>query len=270
MIVAGLVLLLAGGEALVRGAVQIAGRLGLSPLVIGLTIVGFGTSTPELVTSLEAALSGAPGIAVGNVVGSNIANILLILGAAVLLAPIAVQRQAFLRDGAVLCLSVLACITAVQGGMIGRVGGGLLVSMLVIYIAGTILWEHRSRSAAAAVYEQEAAAIPAAASMSGGLAVVLVLAGLALTIFGAQLLVTGAIEIATAWGISETVIGLTIVAVGTSLPQPATPFPANDFLVGCASRSSIVIELPPIRFQEKIHPHHNAGKNLSLQLCFFK
>ena len=93
LIFAGLALLLGGGEALVRGAVQIAGRLGLSPLVIGLTIVGFGTSTPELVTSIEAALIGAPGIAVGNVVGSNIANILLILGAAVLLAPTKYVQQ---------------------------------------------------------------------------------------------------------------------------------------------------------------------------------
>ncbi|MFN3229270.1 MAG: sodium:calcium antiporter, partial [Asticcacaulis sp.] len=110
LILVGLVLLMVGGEVLVRGASGAARSLGVSPLVIGLTLVGFGTSTPELVTSLQAAFAGAPGIAVGNVVGSNIANILLILGITALIAPIAVQKESFRRDGAVMLLSALALV----------------------------------------------------------------------------------------------------------------------------------------------------------------
>ncbi len=259
LIIAGLVLLLGGGEALVRGAVQIAGRLGLSPLVIGLTIVGFGTSTPELVTSIEAALIGAPGIAVGNVVGSNIANILLILGAAVLLAPIAIHRAAFLRDGAVLCLSAIVCLGMVQTGLIGRGAGAVLVLLLLTYIAGTIWLERRGRSAAAVMYEQEADTVQLARAPSTAVSVVLVVAGLALTIGGAQLLVTGAVDVATSWGISEAVIGLTIVAVGTSLPELATSLIAarkgqGDVAFGNIVGSNIFNVLGILGVTALVHP----------------
>lgn len=259
LIIAGLALLLGGGEALVRGAVQIAGRLGLSPLVIGLTIVGFGTSTPELVTSIEAALIGAPGIAVGNVVGSNIANILLILGAAVLLAPIAINRAAFLRDGAVLCLSAIVCLGMIQSGLIGWSAGAVLVLLLATYVSGTIWWERRGRSAAAEIYEQEAVSVQPARAPSAAISVVLVLAGLALTIGGAQLLVTGAVELATSWGISEAVIGLTIVAVGTSLPELATSLIAarkgqGDVAFGNIVGSNIFNVLGILGVTALVHP----------------
>ena len=120
-LVAGLVLLLIGGELLVRGAVAAARRIGISPLLIGLTLVGFGTSTPELVTSLQAAFADSPGIAVGNVVGSNIANILLILGLAALLFPVAVAPGPFRRDGTVLVVSQLACAGLIVYGSLARI-----------------------------------------------------------------------------------------------------------------------------------------------------
>ena len=130
----GLILLVAGGEVLVRGAVALAERLGVSPLLVGLTVVGFGTSTPELVTSLQAALQGSPGLAVGNVVGSNIANILLILGIAAVLTPVAVSRGAFKRDGTALILATVATMAIVLTGTLGRVGGAALVLGLLVYI----------------------------------------------------------------------------------------------------------------------------------------
>ena len=134
LLVLGLVLLVVGGEALVRGASALAGRLGVSPLLIGLTVVGFGTSTPELVTSLQAAFSGSPGIAVGNVIGSNIANILLILGTAALIAPLAVSRGAFRRDGAALVLVTLAAVGVVLVGTLSRAVGLLLLIGLLAYL----------------------------------------------------------------------------------------------------------------------------------------
>ena len=140
----GLLLLILGGDVLVRGAVALAARLGVSPLLVGLTVVGFGTSTPELVTSLDAALSGAPGIAVGNVIGSNIANILLILGTAAVLAPVAVDRGAFRRDGGVLLIASLAALAVVLSGAVSRLAGLGLALGLVAYVVLAYRLERRS------------------------------------------------------------------------------------------------------------------------------
>ena len=122
-VLGGLLGLVLGGEYLVRGAVALAQRVGLSPLVIGLTVVGFGTSTPELVTSVQAAMLGAPDIALGNVVGSNIANILLILGIAALIAPFAINRGSFARDGSVMLAASVLCLGAVLFGRVDRLAG---------------------------------------------------------------------------------------------------------------------------------------------------
>ena len=214
-LLAGLCLLLFGGESLVRGAAGLAARLGVSRLLIGLTVVGFGTSTPELVTSLEAAFAGSPGIAVGNVVGSNIANVLLILGVAALLAPIPVARRAFLRDGTVAGAAALACLAVVLVGSLERVSGLLLV----VALAGYIVFTAR-RERVAAAEQADAALIPHGMSVPVGLG--FAFGGLVLTILGARLLVGGAIELAALAGVSDTVIGLTVVAVGTSLPELAT------------------------------------------------
>lgn len=218
---AGLALLILGGDALVRGAVAAARRFGVSPLVIGLTLVGFGTSTPELVTSIEAALIGAPGIAVGNVVGSNIANILLILGLAAMILPLKADRRAFMRDGGVLVASSILCAGAVMAGYVARPVGGLFVLGLVAYIAYTYLKERKGGDPAAVVHAGEAAALPEA-KMPLWLSLLLCAVGLGLTILGAGLLVDGSVALATSLGVSETVIGLTIVAVGTSMPELVT------------------------------------------------
>ncbi len=230
-LIGGLLLLVAGGELLVRGAVQVATRAGVSPLVIGLTFVGFGTSTPELVTSVEAALTGSPGIAYGNIVGSNIANILLILGVTSLLFPIAVTSGALKRDSLVM-LSVAVLFAAVSATMpVGPVIGTLFVAGLAAYVFIAFRQERRSAAAGhGAVYDKSMAtqgADPALAPAAGAghpvaLSVATALAGLAIVVLGGNLLVSGAVNLARSFGISETVIGLTIVAVGTSMPELAT------------------------------------------------
>ena len=213
LLLAGLVLLLVGGEVLVRGASSLAERFGMPHFVVGVVVVGFGTSTPELVTSVEAALVGSPGIAVGNIVGSNIANILLILGLAAVLSPIAVQRATLRQDGSVALLAAFACLGLALLGAIDRLTGALLVAGLVAYLYVTI----RHPACPACPPEEDAPPLP-----SLPLALVLSVAGLAVVMLGADLLVTSAIALARSSGVSESVIGLTIVAVGTSLPELAT------------------------------------------------
>lgn len=214
----GFLLLVLGGEGLVRGAVALAGRLGVSPLLIGLTVVGFGTSTPELVTSLQAAFAGAPGIAIGNVVGSNIANALLILGVAALLSPLVVAREAFVRDGVALVLATSVAALAILGGFLGRPIGAALLSGLVLYIVVAYRVE-RKRTA-----EQRSVPDDDDAEPRGSLLrdLAWTFGGITLTIIGARYLVSSAISLAEDMGVSESLIGLTIVAVGTSLPELVT------------------------------------------------
>ena len=232
----GFILLIAGGELLVRGAVRVAAALGVSPLVIGLTLVGFGTSTPELVTSVQAALTGAPGIAYGNIVGSNIANILLIVGAAALICPIAVSSAALRRDGGVM-LAVALVFTVVAWLLpFGAAIGAVFVAALVFYIYLAFRQERAASGADhGAVYDKGAAlegvdagVMPETASRGPVLVSVLIAAaGLVLVIVGGRFLVDGAIALARDFGISETVIGLTIVAVGTSMPELVTSIVAG-------------------------------------------
>ncbi|WPZ33788.1 calcium/sodium antiporter [Thalassobaculum sp. OXR-137] len=227
----GLVLLVGGGELLVRGAVQVATRLGVSPLVIGLTLVCFGTSTPELVTSLQAGLAGAPGIAYGNIVGSNISNILLIVGVSALVYPIAVQSGALKRDG-----GVMVAVAAVFAGLSALLPFGPWIgAILLASLAGYIYLAFRQERVATpdghgAVYDKSAAlqdadpgAVPGAqpaVSLLGSLAIAGL--GLGLVVLGGHFLVGGAVSLARGFGISETVIGLTIVAIGTSMPELVT------------------------------------------------
>jgi cation:H+ antiporter len=235
LLLGGLVLLALGGEALVRGAVQLAERMGVSPLLIGLTLVGFGTSTPELVTSVQAALIGSPGIAVGNVVGSNIANILLILGIAALISPVRVGSMALRRDG------VLVLATAVAFALVGftlpldRLVGLAFFAGLVGYLVYAWRTERAGADGHPAAFEKAqafegthptlhaaGAAAPGAGAGALVLALGMALGGLALVVFGGRLLVDGAVALARNFGIEETVIGLTIVAVGTSMPELVT------------------------------------------------
>jgi cation:H+ antiporter len=223
-LIGGLVLLMAGGEALVKGSVAVAVRLGVSPLLIGLTLVGFGTSTPELVASLQAALRGSPGIAIGNIVGSNIANTFLILGLSAAILPIATSRQAFRRDGTTLVLASLVFAAVVLLGEVTRLAGLVFLSLLAAYTIHTYRTERRTHDAGAVVHEAETAEVEETPprGLSLGPAAVLAAAGIAAVVFGADLLVGAAITVAAAADLSETVIGLTLVAVGTSLPELIT------------------------------------------------
>ncbi|MGE0232391.1 MAG: calcium/sodium antiporter [Flavobacteriaceae bacterium] len=235
-LIGGLVLLMAGGELLVRGAVRVASALGVSPLVIGLTLVGFGTSTPELVTSVQAALSGAPGIAYGNIVGSNIANILLIVGIAALMTPIAIASSALKRDGLLMLAVavVFAALTSVTP--LGRLAGAVFVAALAAYIYFAFRQERAAAPAGhGAAYEKGLAlqefdeSLAPVSNPRGQIAISLLIAlgGLVLVIAGGYLLVDGAVSLARDLGISETVIGLTIVAVGTSMPELVTSVAAG-------------------------------------------
>lgn len=217
----GLVLLVAGGDTLVRGATTAARSLGVSPLLIGLTLVGMGTSAPELVTSLTAVLAGSPGIAMGNVVGSNTANILLILGLAALISPIVVDRDAFRRDGWVLVGSTALCVLAVIAGTIDYRWGMAMLAGLAAYLVWAWRGERQHRDREARKYEhltEDAPDAPGGLWVGLGLAVV----GIGLTVGGARLLVDNAVIVAREVGVSDTIIGLTVVAVGTSLPELVT------------------------------------------------
>ena len=209
-ILGGFIALLIGGEALVKGAVDTAQRLRVPPMVIGLTLVGFGTSTPELLTSIQAALDGAPGIAVGNVVGSNIANILLIVGLSALVAPIAVGRRGFRQDMAFLVGATLLFMVIAANGHLGRISATALLAGLVLFLVLSL------RRSDAGTPEVEAP------SLSAPIALVYFVVGLLITLLGARFLVQGAIGLAEDMGVSQTIIGLTIVAVGTSLPELIT------------------------------------------------
>ena len=220
-LIGGLIGLVIGGEMLVRGAVAAAERFGISPMIIGLTLVGFGTSSPELVTSIQAALAGSPGIAMGNVVGSNIGNILLILGIATLLMPIAVDPRVLKRDGTVLVLASVVCVAAVLLGDIGRLAGGTMIVLLCTYLSVTLYLERRKSSPVAELYSAEADLV-AAPVTSLGKSLMIAGAGLVITILAARYLILGAVSLAQAVGLSETVIGLTIVAIGTSMPELVT------------------------------------------------
>jgi len=216
--VAGLLLLFAGGEALVRGAASLALRLGLSPVAIGMTVVAFGTSTPELVVSLDAAFGGVPDIAVGNVVGSNIANVTLILGVAMLFGPARVVARTVLFDAPFVVVVSLLVILVLGDQQVSRAEGLLLVSGLALF-TGATLYQGR-RESGLVVQEFEQAIETGAPSVP--VSVLLVVGGLSGLVVGGGLFLESAVALARIVGLSEAVIGLTIVAVGTSLPELIT------------------------------------------------
>ena len=218
LVLMGIGLLTAGGEALIRGALGAANRLGISPLLSGLLIVGFGTSMPELVVSLDAAVHQLPDLAIGNVVGSNIANILLILGLCALLTPMAVKPLALYRDSVVMVGASVLFLWLARDALLGRAGGALFLGGLLVYL----VWAYRSEVIHGApggeVHAAEAGELEAL-PRSTMLTVLAIIVGLILLIVGSRVLLTGAVGIANHWGVSQAVIGLTLVAVGTSLPE---------------------------------------------------
>lgn len=217
-IVAGFLLLLGGGELLVRGAIGLARAWRVSPLVIGLTVVAFGTSMPELVVCLEAALGGHPDIVLANVVGSNIANLLVITGFAALVAPILIGGAAVRRDGIILVLVTLAFITVCVLGEIDRAIGLAMVAAL----AGYTLWLFRAARRASTPSIAELGDEIEVAPTRTWLGALFTIIGIAGVVAGADLLIDGAVEVARLAGLSEAVIGLSLIAFGTSLPEIAT------------------------------------------------
>lgn len=219
ILIAGLTMLLFAGDYLVRGAVALAEKLGISPLIIGLTIVAFGTSAPELVVSLKAAFGGYYGVAIGNVVGSNIANVLLVLGAPALIAPLACKEGGIGFSLIIMSLLTVILMLMMWSGTLDHLSGLALLAILAIFLA----WQFKTaRSDRAATlggdYHDEIDEVPTRNSTIA----VFLLVGLIGLPFGASLTVNGAVDIARLFGVSETVIGLTIVAIGTSLPELVT------------------------------------------------
>ena len=231
-ILAGFALLIVGGELLVRGSVRAAEQLGVSPLLIGITLVGFGTSAPEMVISVQAAMTGSPGIAVGNFVGSCISNILLILGLSAMVAPVAVNSNALARDGSVVLLTALVFVLVSIFLPFNRIVGFTFLVALVSYLV--YAWREErvaGREGHPAPFQKAEAyhlqlhrrlMSRMRAGVTHLVPTMIALAGLVVIVYGGKVLVDGAVQLARELKISEAVIGLTIVAIGTSMPELVT------------------------------------------------
>ncbi|HSP81865.1 MAG TPA: calcium/sodium antiporter [Myxococcaceae bacterium] len=254
----GLVLLVAGAELLVRGASSLAATIGISPLVVGLTVVAFGTSAPELAVSLQSAASGQADLAFGNVVGSNICNVLLILGLSAAVAPLVVHQQLIRVEVPLMIgVSFLVLLLAVDGG-IGRLDGVVLATGAIAY---TVFAIRQSRKAQRQGDDTPAESVEVAPAHGLGilLQLVFVAAGLGLLVLGARWLVAGAVAVAQALEVSELVIGLTVVAAGTSLPELATSVMASykgerDIAVGNVVGSNLFNLLAVLGFSSALSP----------------
>ncbi len=238
----GLILLSFGADYLIRGAVAAATRLKISPLVVGLTIVAMGTSLPELVVCVRAALIEAPGIVVGNVVGSNIANILLILGAGAILCRITANRAHFLRDSLIMLSATALFIIVAFTGSFSIVPGSIMIFLLLAFLVFSYVQGKKHGIDELSMIDMDDIAVESA--VSPGTSAIWVIAGLIGVAVGAELLVTGATTIARSLGVGEEVIGLTMVAIGTSLPELATVIAAAakrhaDLIVGNIMGSNI-------------------------------
>jgi cation:H+ antiporter len=260
LFVLGLLLLVIGAEALVRGASQLAARSGVSPLVIGLTVVAYGTSTPELAVSVQSGLSGQADIALGNVVGSNIFNVLFILGVSAMITPLVVAQQLVRLDVPLMIgVSFLLAMLA-RDGRIDRLDGIALFAGIVAY---TFFAIRQSRKESRRIKEEYAKEFGAGPSPAGGRVafhVALIVLGLAALVLGSGWLVNGAVMLAKWWGLSELIIGLTIVAAGTSLPEVATSVIASmrgerDIAVGNVVGSNIFNILAVLGLSSLVAPN---------------
>ncbi|HBE93572.1 MAG TPA: calcium/sodium antiporter [Gammaproteobacteria bacterium] len=262
-ILAGFIVLAWSADRFVDGAAALASHFGVSPLIIGLTIVGFGTSAPELVVSALAALGGNPGLAVGNAIGSNIANVGLVLGIGAVLAPLTVGSAILRREFPVMGLALLMVLIVLLDGQLGLIEGIILLISLLVIIAWTVhtgIRESRQASVTKledplqAEFEQELAQV-----MPMMQAVLWLIIGGAFMVASSRLLVWGAVQIATLLGISDLLIGLTIVAIGTSLPEVAATVASvfkgeNDIAIGNVIGSNIFNSLGVIGLAGILHP----------------
>ena len=235
LILAGFVLLIAGADFIVKSSVAMANKLKIPPLIVGLTVVAFGTSAPEFVVSLTSALEGAEGLVLGNVVGSNTANILLILGSSALIFPIYVNRRAFFRDyGFLLLVTLVFVCFALTGVFVFRMGIVMLLMLAAFVVLNYLSAKNKVNGEYVSAWDHK----------SWPFVIVAAVLGLAAIVYGADLLVDGAVGIAKVLGVSEEVIGLTVIAVGTSLPELATSCVAawrkqSDLAVGNVLGSNI-------------------------------
>ncbi len=270
MILAGLVLLFFGGEGLIKGAVSLAHNFKLSKLLVSTVIVGFGTSMPEMTVSIGAALRDAPDIAVGNVVGSNICNILLIIGIAAILTPIAVSGIAVKRDAIVMIIASLILCGLGAVGVISALSGAIMFGLLLAYI-GWSYQQDKKASIANTTAEHIEEDVAGTTDLKPLIAMLYSLAGLGTLIGGAYILVEGAVSIARGFGISEAVIGLTIVAVGTSLPELATSVVAalrkhSDVIIGNIVGSNIFNILAILGITAMISPIQISAQIASIDV----
>jgi cation:H+ antiporter len=255
-IVAGLALLTFGGEALVRGASTLALKLRISPLIIGLVVVSAATSAPELAVTVGSVFNGEPDLAIGNVIGSNIANILLILGLAAVISPLLIQRQLVRFDIPVMLGASALLLLLSLDGRISQLDGSMLLLLLVAHATVSVVISRRGRR----VKADELPEVPLiTAKFAAAISLVLLVAGVGMLVGGSQLLVIGAVSLATDLGVSSLVIGLTVVAIGTSLPELATSIIAirkgeTDMAVGNVVGSNLfnigmVLGLPALLFE---------------------
>jgi cation:H+ antiporter len=264
----GLVALIIGAELLVRGASKLALSFGISPLVVGLTVVSFGTSAPELAVSVQSAWAGQTDIALGNVIGSNIANVLLILGASALVVPMLVHRQVIRQEVPVMIAASLLLWVLAADGAISRFDGFLLAGLLVTYTVFVIRQSRREQAALRGETEPEQ---PTGWDAWWGAQLGLILAGLVLLVLGSNWLVEAAVAFAKYLGISELVVGLTVVAVGTSLPELATSIMAaikgeRDIAVGNVVGSNIFNILAVLGISGALSPRGIPVSNAALTL----
>jgi len=261
ILIVGLVLLYFGAEGLVRGSSSLALRLGVGPLLVGLTVVAFGTSTPELVVSLKAAYLGQGDISVGNVVGSNICNIGLIVGFSALIIPIKVASQIVRVDTPIMIGVTALALFCLHDGSLSRAEGIVLFVLLVAYVLFSIrLAKQQATDPLAGEFSEEIKISKWGVWQD----IAFIVAGLVMLVFGARFLVEAAIDIAKAFGLSEAVIGLTIVAMGTSLPEFATSLVAAlkkeaDIAVGNVVGSNIFNVLGILGISSAVTPLSSAG-----------
>ncbi|MCS6206062.1 calcium/sodium antiporter [Shewanella baltica] len=253
-IIGGFIILTLGAEALVRGASSIALRLGITPLIIGLTIVAFGTSAPELAVSVKSALAGNSGIALGNVIGSNIANIGLILAITALIRPIQVQSQVVKRDIPLMILASMLFWGLLLDGELSLIDGVVLLSLLVGYLTFSYISSKNSNN------EEEIEAGPNNPLLSG----LFILVGISMLVGGGILFVNGAVDLAKTFGVSEVIIGLTIVAIGTSMPELVTSVIAalkgqSDIAIGNVVGSNLFNILGILGVTAIVHPVSSLG-----------
>lgn len=262
-LIGGLIMLFIGAEGLIRGSSNLAIKIGITPLVVGLTVVAFGTSTPELVVSLKAALLGNSSIALGNVVGSNVANIALILGVAAIIRPLKVHANVIMREIPIMIGITVLLLIIIIDGEVGFIDGLIFVLGIIAYTVVNVIMARKEKNPEVDAEFEEGLKSKLGVPVS----IVFMVVGLGLLIAGANFFVKSAVAIAKLFQMSDAVIGLTIVAIGTSLPELITSIVASykkeaDIAIGSVVGSNIFNILSILGITALIFPVSSAGINI--------